>query len=87
MSNTEYWVCNMQGRRSEMEDRHVVKRCPVSGWHMYAVCDGHGGKAVVNRFADNLFKITQVWMQEFRTRIVERFFGCSLFVFFLDDCV
>ncbi len=65
MAETEYWVCNMQGRRAEMEDRHIVKRCPISGWHVYAVCDGHGGKAVVNRFAQLLFKVTQKWMCDF----------------------
>lgn len=32
-----------------MEDIHLVKECPISGWTLFIVCDGHGGTAVVKK--------------------------------------
>lgn len=57
---TQYFYGGAQGDRENMEDIHVVVDDKQSGWQLFAVCDGHGGRSVVkemkNRLADALLK-------------------------------
>jgi len=39
-----------------MEDIHITSECPVSKWILFAVCDGHGGTAVVKYLEKTLSK-------------------------------
>lgn len=50
----EFWYSSSIGRRPTMEDEHVAAEDKASGWQIFAVCDGHGGRGVVNRLAQLL---------------------------------
>jgi serine/threonine protein phosphatase PrpC len=45
-----YWFASAQGWRPTMEDRHVVNE--RGNWVLFAVCDGHGGREVVDQLAE-----------------------------------
>jgi serine/threonine protein phosphatase PrpC len=49
-----YAVYDTMGARPTMEDRHAYHQSESSGWHLFMVCDGHGGRHASNCVADYL---------------------------------
>lgn len=52
----QYYYSSARGRRPSMEDIHITVEDPVSKWIVFAVCDGHGGTAVVKHIEKILAK-------------------------------
>lgn len=48
MLSPKPWFCAAKGKRETMEDIHIISAKP--NWFLFAVCDGHGGDAVVRYF-------------------------------------
>jgi len=48
----EYGFAEHQGKRSEMEDIHVIEN--IGNWHIFCICDGHGGRGIVDLVASTL---------------------------------
>lgn len=51
---TQYFNAEAQGDRDNMEDTLIVADDKESGWQLFAVCDGHGGKSVVKEMKERL---------------------------------
>jgi len=51
---TQYFYGGAQGQRETMEDIELVADDKESGWQLFAVCDGHAGKSVVNEMKQRL---------------------------------
>jgi serine/threonine protein phosphatase PrpC len=51
---TPYFYGGAQGERDNMEDIELVADDKESGWQLFAVCDGHAGKSVVNEMKKRL---------------------------------
>lgn len=47
-TDLRWWTYSARGRRRDMQDAHVVARCERSGWCVFAVADGHGGRGAVD---------------------------------------
>jgi len=44
----KHWFASAQGRRPTMEDIHLTSSNEEKNWKYWIVCDGHGGRAVVD---------------------------------------
>jgi protein phosphatase 2C family protein 2/3 len=52
--SVNFWFSSACGHRPTMEDEHVTEQCDLTGWLLFAVCDGHGGTAVVKHTKQTL---------------------------------